>query len=69
MRLAFFGLLACLLFWLGTLRPGVAPSGPGFVVVGQGSNVAFVPQSFGAATWSVTASTPTNAFAGPTNAP
>jgi len=44
-RFACFGLVAGLLIWLGTSRPRVAASGPGVVLVRQGSNTTFLPQN------------------------
>jgi hypothetical protein len=44
-RLVLFGLIACSLIWLGTHRPKVAATGPGLVVVSQGSNVSFQLQN------------------------
>jgi hypothetical protein len=44
-RLVLFGLIACSLIWLGTHKPRVAATGPGLVVVSQGSNVSFQPQN------------------------
>ena len=49
-----FGLIACLLIWLGTHRPKVVPTGPGLVVVTQGNNVSFEPQSRQSSLFSVT---------------
>jgi hypothetical protein len=53
-RSILFGLIACLLFWLGTHRPKAVSSGPSLVVVTQGNNVSFEPQSFQSSLFSVT---------------
>jgi len=55
-RVGLFGLVACLLLWLGTLKPKIAATGPSMVVVHQGSNLSFEPQNAQASTWHVSSS-------------
>ena len=52
-RVALFGVIGCLLIWLGTLKPKIAGTGPGIVVLRQGSNVSFEPQNAQAPVWQV----------------
>jgi hypothetical protein len=67
-RFVLFGVIAGSLIWLGTHKPRVAATGPGLVVVQQGSNVSFQPQN--AQTPTFVASSPgtvTNVAIGATN--
>ena len=68
-RVVLFGVVASLLIWLGTLKPKIAGTGPGIVVLRQGSNMSFEPQNARAGAWHITsAGAATNTAAGVTNA-
>lgn len=63
LRFGLFALVAALLIWVGSLRPKVTGTGPGLVVIKQGSNVSFQPQNGQASFWvTKSAGSPSNIY-------